>query len=406
MIPFASWFSKARMVILAISTVFAKGVASLEQSIDSKAKRWKIPEISSTVSLDPVSLITMFFDAPEKELIKRSGDMSRFCCFGLFVNPTTAWVEYGTLYPYEGVRYYNPKRSLTSTVEVAQVHNYVIRLANRRQNCGIIVQLSPRKSRTPPSLEWLVIRPLTLAVIIFIAAASADFKALGALAALIVGQAIVVIQTVKHGTPKVIDDHSTLEQNVFFLANNVTLLVQSDGSLFKETCSNLKYKKAEKPVTVEILSTLIFMTGILLMGTAGLNSKIVYLVGHAFQAVMLALYSRVVLDTRTVNHVTWEVKKHLTRRLERRRDAYVQSGLTVPYIPEPNRTVPSIFEPNRLPARNFRARAEPNRGPNARARQCTVRIIYEPNRIDCWNARFGTVRLGDVRLKSDVILCL
>ena len=76
-----------------------------------------------------------------------------------------------------------------------------------------------------------------------------------------------------------------------------------------------------------------------------------------------------------------------------------QTGLPVPYILEPYRTVPCIFEPNRLPARNFRARAEPNRGPNARARQCTVRIIYEPNRIDCWNARFGMVRLGDVRLK-------
>ena len=76
-----------------------------------------------------------------------------------------------------------------------------------------------------------------------------------------------------------------------------------------------------------------------------------------------------------------------------------QTGLTLPYILEPYRTVPCIFSPNRLPARNFRARAEPNRGRNVRARQCMVRMIYEPNRIDCWNARFGTVRLGDVRLK-------
>ena len=77
----------------------------------------------------------------------------------------------------------------------------------------------------------------------------------------------------------------------------------------------------------------------------------------------------------------------------------VQTGLPIPYILEPYRTVPCIFEPNRLPARNFRARAEPNLGPNARARQCMVRIVYEPNRINLWNARFGTVRLADVRLK-------
>src|SRR5436309_15297751 len=74
-----------------------------------------------------------------------------------------------------------------------------------------------------------------------------------------------------------------------------------------------------------------------------------------------------------------------------------QTGLPVPYILEPYRTVPCIFETNRHPARNFRARAEPKRGPNARARQCTVRIVYETNRINLWNAQFGTAGITDGR---------
>jgi hypothetical protein len=76
-----------------------------------------------------------------------------------------------------------------------------------------------------------------------------------------------------------------------------------------------------------------------------------------------------------------------------------QTGLPIPYTLEPHRTVWRIFESNRLLAQNFRAQAERNQGPNTRARQCTVRIVYEPNRIDSGNAQFGTVRLGDVRLK-------
>ena len=102
----------------------------------------------------------------------------------------------------------------------------------------------------------------------------------------------------------------------------MTILVQSEGSLFKDTCANLKYGKAEKPVIVEIFSTLVFMMGVLLMGTAALNSKTVYLVGHALQAILLALYSKTDLDTRTVNRVTWEVKR-VPKHLERRRDAYI-----------------------------------------------------------------------------------
>src|SRR5947207_15495139 len=103
-------------------------------------------------------------------------------------------------------------------------------------------------------------------------------------------------------------------------------------------------------------------------------------------------------------------QKRLKFRLESKQVMTInddQSGLTVPYIPEPSRTVPCIIEPNRLPARNFRARAEPNRGSQCSRSTMYGSKIYEPNRIGCWNARYGTVRLGDVRLnKSDVRLCL
>jgi hypothetical protein len=296
------------------------GASATQNSI---SRRWKLPAINSSVSLDPVSLITLFFDAAEKALIERSGDLTVTACAGLFVNPTTAWSEYGTLYPGEGVRYYNPKRTLTSTVEIAQVHKFVTRLAVGRKNVGFIVNLYPRKRVLALSFSWLVIRPFTLLAILFVAAASRDFIALSAIGALIVGQTIVILNTIRDGTTKTIENNASLEKNVFFLANNVTVIVESYGRLFVQACSSQEYKKAEKPVLLEVLSTLVFMTGVLLLGIAGLNSKIAYLVGHALQAIMLSFHSNDVLGTRTLNRITWEVGKPVDRLIRRRREAYL-----------------------------------------------------------------------------------
>lgn len=290
---------------------------------NSISRRWKLPAINSTISLDPVSLVTLFFDAAEKALIERSGDLTVTACAGLFVNPTTAWSEYGTLYPGEGVRYYNPKRTLTSTVEIAQVHKFVTRLAVGRNNVGLIVKLYPRKRVLALSSSWLVIRPFTLLAILFVAAVSQDFIALGAIGALIIGQTVVILNTIRNGTTKTTENNASLEKNVFFLANNVTVIVESYGRLFVQACSSQGYKKAERPVLLEVLSTLVFMTGVLLLGIAGLNSKIAYLVGHALQAIMLSLHSNDVLGTRTLNSVTWEVGKPVDCLIRRRREAYL-----------------------------------------------------------------------------------
>lgn len=272
------------------------------------SKRWILPPITSSISLDPVGLLTLFFDAPEKELMKRSGDMNYLTFFGLFVNPTTVWGEYGALYPGQGVRYYNPKMGLTSTVEVAQVNDYIVQLANGRRNEGLIVSLSEPKEWAKNSFDWMVIRPMTLFCIVFVAAASRDYIALGGLIALFVGQAIGIIHTLKDGVPKRVTNYVE-SHNVFFLANNVTIIVKSDKRLFVETCSNLSCRKLEKPVLSESLSTLIFMAGVLLLGIAGLNSKIAYLGGHALQAAALALYSKKWNENeQIVNSATWKLE--------------------------------------------------------------------------------------------------
>ena len=300
-------------------TRFGKAGASANSSISTRSL---LPELTSTISLDPVSLITLFFDAPEKELMRRSGDMTWVCCLGLFVNPTTTWTEYGTLYPGQGVRYYNPERKLTSTIEVEQVHNYITRLADGRKEIGITVTLHPRSTPRLLSVDWVLIRPLALFCIAFVAIASLDYLAIGALCSLLIGQAIVVIYTIKQRVPKFVDQARLREHNVFFLANNVTVLVKSNG-LFVQTCSSSGYTKAEKPVAVETISTLIFMTGILLLSTATLNSKLAYLLGHALQAILLAFHSSSAVSTRTLNNVTWRLEPTVKKGLKRRRHAYV-----------------------------------------------------------------------------------
>src|SRR5208282_5773439 len=173
--------------------IFLPGAVRAAPILTPIARRWTLPAIQSTISLDPVSLITLFFDASEKELMRRSGDMSLLSCFGLFANPTTAWSEYGILYPGQGVRYYNPNLGLQSTVEVAQVHNYITLLARGRNNMGLVVQLKPKTGRRRASLEWMVIRPLLLIVMIIVALMSLDYVALGGVAALFAGQSLVVI---------------------------------------------------------------------------------------------------------------------------------------------------------------------------------------------------------------------
>jgi hypothetical protein len=201
-----------RRLSFARTAIGAVLLARLTEANQYFKRGWKLPEINTNVSLDPVSLITLFFDDAEKDLVRRSGDLTLLSCLGLFVNPTTAWSEYGSLYPGQGVRYYNPRRQLTSTVEVTQVHNYITKLADDRENTGIIITLYPRRRCIIPTVEWLLIRPLILFSIIFIAAASLDYIALGAIGALLIGQAMVVICTVRDGTTKVADDDSTLEK--------------------------------------------------------------------------------------------------------------------------------------------------------------------------------------------------
>ena len=94
---------------------------------------------NSPLSFNPVSLITLFFDSAEKDIVARSGDLNLLSWFGLFVNPSTVCCDYGTMYPDQGLRHYVPDAMLTSTIEVAQVHEFLLRLAGGRKNCGIII---------------------------------------------------------------------------------------------------------------------------------------------------------------------------------------------------------------------------------------------------------------------------
>lgn len=287
------------------------------------AKRWELPQLNWGISLDPVGLITLFLDHPEKEIMAQSPDMSYFACIGLFANPTTAWSEYGTLYPGAGIKYYNPKHHLTSTVEVAHVNNYLLRFANGRQDVGVIINLLPLSKAHPPfHYEWTVIRPLVLGSLILLAGFSQDYFGLGALGALLSGQALVVATTIHKTVPKDTTKEGE-EKNVFFLANNVTLIVQSQGDLFVQACSNLKYTKRERPPKLEVLSTVIFMGGVFLVGIAGNDFKLAYVLAHVAQAVLLALHSKDELGSQKRNGVFWDVDEKSEVRLLRRRHAYV-----------------------------------------------------------------------------------
>ena len=69
---------------------------------------------------------------------------------------------------------------------------------------------------------------------------------------------------------------------------------------------------------MEMLTILIFIVGVLMVGFSQINFK-VYLLGHAVQAVVIALAYGSKLNICNVNGVTWQVEKHE----EPRRDAYV-----------------------------------------------------------------------------------
>jgi hypothetical protein len=288
-------------------------------------RRWKLPELPLSISLDPISLITLFLDDAEKDLMYRSGDMTWLCCFGLFANPTTAWIEYGTLPPGYGVRYYNPLRGLTSTIEVAHVNRFVTKLAGGLENAGLIVKLLPRRASTVSSPEWVIVRPFILVAIVVVVAMSSDYIAMTALISILVGQTIVVAVTIRDRTKFVNSCTSEpMDSNVIFLANNVTVIVKSPAPMFIKACSSKEYKKMERPTVFQVFATLMFMIGILLIGIAGINAKVAYLVGHVVQAVLIALLNKRPLKSRTLNSVWWEINKPLSgRSIKRRRDAYV-----------------------------------------------------------------------------------
>jgi hypothetical protein len=64
------------------------------------------------------------------------------------------------------------------------------------------------------------------------------------------------------------------------------------------------------------------MAGVLLVGLAGINFKVAYLVGHSLQAGLLALHSKSApCGTQILNMVTWKVGK--SKALTRRREAYL-----------------------------------------------------------------------------------
>ena len=288
-------------------------------------RRWQLPELPLSISLDPVSLITLFLDDAEKDLMHRSGDMTWLCCFGLFANPTTAWIEYGTLPPGHGVRYYNPLRGLTSTVEVTHVNSFIAKLAGGLENAALIAKLDPQRVSTVGSAEWLIVRPFILVAIVIVVAISWDYVAMAALISILVGQTIVVAITIRDRTKFVNSNPSEpMDNNVFFLANNVTVIVEAPASVFIKACSSKEYNKMERPTIIQVFATLMFMMGVLLIGIAGLNAKVAYLVGHVVQAVLIALLSKRPLRSRTLNSVWWEINEPPSgRSIKRRRDAYV-----------------------------------------------------------------------------------
>ena len=328
-------------------------MGTLPIALGADIGRRYLRNIITPLSFDPVSLITLFFDSAEKDLVARSGDLNIVSWFGLFVNPTTVWCEYGTMYPGQGLRYYVPDIMLTSTVEVAQVHEFLLRLALGRRNCGIVMNLKPSSqfsSWKKSPWVWRA-RPILPCVLLVMAGVSLDFWAFGAIGCLLLGQTMGIAQTRMDGwrqkrdssyghnkqptpstdnkqpttsadTEKNTASVDTEQKTAFFLANNVTIVVQSPGLLFKQAVSSIDCEKLEKPVVVEMLTILLSMAGVLMVGFSNTNFKITYLIGHALQAVIIALANASKLSGCSVNGVTWQVEGD-EEELGFRRDAYV-----------------------------------------------------------------------------------
>jgi hypothetical protein len=281
-------------------------------------------ELNTSVNLDPISLITLFFDSAEKDLIDRTGDMTLLACFGLFVNPSTTWYQYTPPHTASGLRYYNPRAHITSMVEVQQVNSYLVSIASELNDCGAVVWVKPlhHKHWWPRafSLEWMIIRPFALAVLVCIAGLSRDLVAVGAICTLLFGQAIAIVKTVYDG--KVRDQGSSLEEqtNIIFMPNNVTMVVKCHGLVFVKAMSSAR---THHPGLLRTLTTLIFMGGILLVGLTGINFKIAFLVMHAFQAALLGVAGWQSSKGHVINGALWEIDTTTTMSLKRRREAYV-----------------------------------------------------------------------------------
>jgi hypothetical protein len=283
-----------------------------------------LQELNTSVNLDPISLITLFFDSAEKDLLDRTGDMTLLACFGLFVNPSTTWYQYTPPHTASGLRYYNPREHITSMVEVQQVNSYLVSIASDLKDCGVVVWVKPlRHKHWWPrvfSLEWMIIRPFALAVLICIAGLSRDLVAIGAIGTLLFGQAIAIFKSVYDG--KVRDQGSNMEEqmNVIFMPNNVTMVVKCHGLVFVRAMSSAR---THTPTLLRTLTTLIFMGGILLVGLTGINFKIAFLVMHAFQAALLGVAGWQSSKGNVINGALWEIDKTTTKSLKRRREAYV-----------------------------------------------------------------------------------
>lgn len=281
----------------------------------------------STRPLDPISLITLFFDSPEKESMNKTGDMTLLTCLGLFVNPSTMWSEYQTLHPGQGITYYNPQKKITSTIEIQQVNNYLTALAEGRRNCGLVVDLKPSQGNLwwarSASWEWHILRPTILLLLSTIVILTSDLWGAGAISLLLLSQTVTIVWSLLDGRIPSIGNKMEKQDNIFFLANNVTIIVRCQGDLFREASSHV-VSKAHGPSVIRSITTLVFLGGVVLAGFAGFEFKIAYLLCHAMQAILFAFASGLRMKgSVTVNRAIWEIDESQTVSVSRRREAYI-----------------------------------------------------------------------------------
>jgi hypothetical protein len=205
------WISNVFLIISRLSTVLIVRLLGslLPLSVGmtvlpvAAAASGPLKELQTAVSLDPISLITLFFDSAEKDLLDRTGDMTLVSCIGLFVNPSTTWYHYHPPHALSGLRYYNPKAKITSIIEVLQVNSFLVALAAPLRETGVVVWVKPipRRLWWPQtfSFEWMVIRPLSLVLLLCVAGLSRDLLAIAAIGTLLLGQSIAIFKTVKDG---------------------------------------------------------------------------------------------------------------------------------------------------------------------------------------------------------------